>query len=527
MYKLLIADDETIEREAIKYIINENLNGMFDICEACNGREAIEKAKKFNPDIIFFDIKMPGINGLEAASKIHSLFPECRIILMSAYQYFNYAKDALSAGADDYIVKPAPVEKTISALENAVAKINEMRMKKKKEEEMSSKLQQITKYLEEELLSIMTSGEIEEESIKYYLDILNIKCNYWLCSVLSIDNGNISGQNTILINRIIEKFKEKLKQNGYEIFSRHAGGQIYLLLLIDNYKDEDTAREASINLLVQVKDEICKDLGVSLSQGIGCLCSHVSQIYNSFLQAKLSLKGSYGKGITSYYGELSDNKPGYAYPLEKERMLYRCLIENQEKESIKLLDEIFDWMVVNTSGIENLIQKVYELLLVLMRELSVTVNQMDIKIDTEKLRSDLTLLDNSREIRIYAKKYIISKMHEINNLKLTKVNSVLSIVIDFIEKNYSSDISLEDAAELVNISPYYLSKLFKQETGENFIDYLTSVRIKKAKKLLSDPRNNVKDICYKVGYKDPNYFTRVFKKICGITPTEYKCKNVL
>jgi len=137
----------------------------------------------------------------------------------------------------------------------------------------------------------------------------------------------------------------------------------------------------------------------------------------------------------------------------------------------------------------------------------------------------MLVLDSVREARAYAKKYLIETLQEISTVKTSRINSLLSIVMNYIEKNYSNEISLEEVAEVVKISPFYLSKLFKQETGENFIDYLTTIRIRKAKELLFNPMNSVKDVCYMVGYKDPNYFTRVFKKVCGQTPTEFK--NVL
>ena len=100
------------------------------------------------------------------------------------------------------------------------------------------------------------------------------------------------------------------------------------------------------------------------------------------------------------------------------------------------------------------------------------------------------------------------------------------MAIEYMERNYQKDLSLEDVARFIQISPFYLSKIFKKEIGENFIDYLTGIRIQKAKEFLANPLLTIKDICYQVGYKDPNYFARVFKKTCGITPTEYQAKNL-
>jgi len=110
--------------------------------------------------------------------------------------------------------------------------------------------------------------------------------------------------------------------------------------------------------------------------------------------------------------------------------------------------------------------------------------------------------------------------------RTSRASALLVLAIDYLEHNYQKDISLEDTAGTIQISPFYLSKLFKKAVGENFIDYLTAVRIGKAKEFLANPRYTIKDVCYQVGYKDPNYFARVFKKACGITPTQYQTRHL-
>lgn len=434
MYKILISDDEVIERNAIKYIINENFDAIFQVFEAGNGKEALEIAASIKPDIAFFDIKMPVINGLDAAKIIYSSMPECKIILMSAYHYFDYAKDALSVGALDYITKPAPMDKIVATLERATMSLNESKAKRKKEEEADNKLKQITSYLEEELLGLFANGEIVEKTIKNYFDILNINCKGYVCAVVSTFCDTIPYKfndeidKPTIKKRITDLLKEKLKLKGYNSILGYVGQKIYILLLVDGELEEYESR-FSIKLLTDIKEDIYRNQCVNLSIGIGNLCFSIPQIYNSFLQARTSLKHDMTPGAIASYGDISK----------------------------------------------------------------------------ETLKSDYTNTD----------------------FKVTRANALLDRVIEYIEKNYDKNITLESAAELVQMSPFYLSKLFKQEKNENFIDYVTEIRIKKAKELLSDPMNSVKSVCFQIGYNDPNYFTRVFKKICGVAPTEYKNKNML
>lgn len=532
MYKLLIADDEFIEKEAIKYIVGNNFAGLIELCEASNGREMIEKAVAFKPDIIFTDIKMPGINGLEAATKIREALPECRIIIMSAFNYFNFAKEAVTIGVDDYIVKPVPDGIIINTLNKAIQHINENRLKRKKEEETNLKLKNVTQYLEEELIFLMSSGEIEESAAKEFFDILEIECTAFICATISFSGrslpGEVSGevQKRILKKRLIEKLKTRLSERNIRFFQGAIGQYIYLLLLVDEAMDEYKARVLWAKSFSEIKDEVFNEMHISMSIGIGNQCTSISQIYSSFLQAKIALKYESTPGSVISYGDISVKNTNTAYPLNKERSLLESFLQGNDKTSLQTIEELIDWMEINLQGIENIKHKIYESLLVLIRETGMNLNIMEFDEDCETMRRNLFLFDSTRELRAFAKNYIQNKIIELNNIKASRTNSLLSLLTKFIDENFDKDISLESVSDVIKVSPFYLSKLFKKETGMNFIDYLTEFRIKKAKEFLSSPTNNVKDVCFMVGYKDPNYFARVFKKVCGITPTEYRDKKL-
>jgi two-component system response regulator YesN len=126
------------------------------------------------------------------------------------------------------------------------------------------------------------------------------------------------------------------------------------------------------------------------------------------------------------------------------------------------------------------------------------------------------------ELRLWCRKRVENVINQINSYRDYKVGGLTRRAKEYIKTNYSKSITLEDVAREINVSPQYLSKLFKEETGENFIDYLTGIRIRIAKNLLESDELSVKEICYNIGYSDPNYFSRIFKKIVGSTPTEYK-----
>jgi len=530
MYKLLIADDEIIEREFLNFVVNQNFAGVLEVCEAANGRELLQKAATFKPDIVITDIKMPGINGLEAAARIREIFPECKIILMSALQYFNYAKEGFALGVVDYLTKPISTDVIINTLNKLIQQIEDSRVQRKKDNEINTKLKSVTQYLSEELIFLMSSGEIKEDTVKEFFQILDIKSNAFICAVVSFsDDGlpdDITGevQKRMIKKRVSESLINKLLHNGLRFLNSSIGQYTFLLILIDEAMDEFEARIFGINIFNTIKDEIFNELLTKLNVGIGKQCTSISQIYTSFLEAKIALKYDVSPGTIISYGDIGKKSMAVEYPLNKERHLLEMFLQGDENSCVQIVDELMDWMSIHLYSLESIKQKTYELILVLIREAIMNFSFTKIEIDTEKMRTELFLFDTTREIRSFAKVYLKNRITDINNIKTSKVNSLLSIVTQYISNNFDKSISLESVSAIVKVSPFYLSKLFKKEIGMNFIDYLTDFRIRRSKELLSIPTHNVKEVCYLVGYKDPNYFARVFKKICGISPTEYRDK---
>ncbi len=527
MYKLLIADDEALEREAIRYIVREHFDGAFAIREAANGREAVAQALEFKPDLIFFDIKMPGLNGLEAAARIREALPDCRLIVISAYHQFNYAKDAVSLRADEYVTKPAPAAEIIAVLQKVTGIIDDNRSRLRQEEETAQKLKLVTQYLKEELLLLIVRGEAEESVIREYFSIVNLDRHSFLFAVLSLGTLHAAAGVaelgwTIKRKNALERVKQILEDRGYDSLVELIGQEIDLLLLLDQGLDEYEARLIGVELLSDIKEAIDQEFGLTVNVGLGDICRDSAGIYASFLQAKFALSYDATPGALNSYGDIHKGEAHSAYPFNKERSLCEHLIQGDEQQALSLLDEILEWFSLNSASLETLKERSYQLLLVLLRETGLSTNLAEFDENTVDLRHNVFLQENARSLKAFAKQFLIAKIGEINRIKISRAGALLAKAVAYLEENFSKEISLEEVAEAIRISPFYLSKLFKKELGTTFLDYLTGIRIKHAKEILADPLCNVKDACFQAGYRDPNYFARVFKKSCGITPTEYK-----
>jgi two-component system response regulator YesN len=529
MIKLLIADDEALEREAIKFIIDGNFPDCFEVCEAETGRETIALARQFLPDLLFLDIKMPGCNGIEAAREIREIVPECRIIILSAYHQFNYAQSAISFGADEYLTKPAPPAKIVDTLTRMLKVIDETRLKKIRDAETVRRLEQISKYLKDEFLIRVALGEMEVETGKAYFDILQLDFEALLFAILRVPKPAATPgaeiNRTILQTDILRYLQDTVDASGHYALIRPIGNDIFMLLLIRQELDEYQSRIFGINLFNEIKKAVYQKFGLMMNIGISNITSKVEDIYTACQQAKQSLIYDETPGSTTSFGDISKDQDLSTYPLYKEDQLLEHVLRSNPEKTLALLRELLDWLETAYQGeIVILKAKVYELLLVLSRKIIFNASWDGYTIDIDSIRHAIINLQSGPEIWAYAENFITEKIQEINRLKKSRASSLIAIVSDYLEKNYAKEISLEDVATHVQISSFYLSKLFKKVLGENFIDYLTGIRIRKAKEILSNPLNNVKDACYQVGYHDPNYFARVFKKISGMTPTEYQSK---
>lgn len=528
MYRLLIADDEQLEREAIQFIIEESFPETFTMREATTGLEVVEIALAFKPHILFLDIKMPGMNGLEAAAQINRFLPECRIIIVTAFHYFNYAKEALSLGVVDYITKPVPSEAIVLTVERLIADLESAHFKENLAAERERRLQQLTRYFEDDLLVLIAYGEIEEEEIEEYFAILNVQYQTFFAAVATISYLDIPEENVceiekrILNQDLVDWIKNYLQKVDWHAFIRSIGVEIFILLLSEEKTDEYQFRLTGMRLFTELKEGLWEDQHIALKIGIGGLCNEARQIAQAFSQAKYALRYEAVPNSIISYGDIEQQQD--FYPYHREKRLYQSILQGDLHSSQQLLADLLAWFRDHTSSPEDFQQKVYELLLILMRE--ATIHTKEFSIDGENLRQSINAIANPEAICRFATDFLVQKITEINTLKTSRINALLMLAIDYMERNYQNDLSLEEVSSFIQISPFYLSKIFKKEVGANFIDYLTQIRMQKAKEFLADPRVCIKDICYQVGYKDPNYFTRVFKKNTGLTPTEYQGKTL-
>lgn len=295
MYKLLIVDDEAIERKAIKHIISQEDLKISVTEEASNGRQAIAKANVFFPDIIIMDIKMPGISGLEAVSEIKKFHPGCKIIFLTAFNYFEYAQQAIQVGVEDFLIKPANKTKVTELMKKIIEDLDRQREALIRQKEMEHKLMQFTKYFESELLSLLMMGEIEEEEAMTYLNELSMDFSMGLCAVVSPDYSTYVPKVTsklhqcIINKRCVDHIKKEFDKEDVNYLINLQGDCINILIIFEQLVDEHDIQEWCSNLFESIRKTIQLQLGIKINMGVGNIFHVLKSIHQSFSQAKTAL----------------------------------------------------------------------------------------------------------------------------------------------------------------------------------------------------------------------------------------------
>ncbi|MCR5748566.1 MAG: response regulator [Lachnospiraceae bacterium] len=527
MYRIMIADDEGIVTDSIKFIINKEFAGLCEVEIAKTGRAVIELAETFRPDIAFMDIQMPGINGIEAMKEIRRTDTSIIFIILTAYDKFDYAKEAINLGVFDYLNKPFDKGTIVDVLQRAMKQIDSVKERRRQELIIREKIETVTPMIESGFIYSLLFQESREVTEKYK-ELLGIEEEYGFMMVFSFMDADSDNENPVGSGIRVQSEYTKIR----EIIKGRLGcvtGPLLSNKIICYFPQRSgkTAYSDRVNI-IEMSEELLSELknktGVSARIGIGSV-ELLEASTDSYKAALGALHFS-----NADVAHASDLPVGCAYepdyPAELEKRLFIAVDSGDVSATRETSASFFAWMK-ETHPDAFIDTKLKCLEFVLRAEhLSYESGGMTYRflhrsdyLPTIMACRDFDELEN----------WFTGKMSEasrnITTKKEEKLDSLVEEAKHYIEENYSKDISLDEVSGKVDVSPYYFTRLFKEETGETFLEYLTKLRIEKAKELMRKPEASIKDICIEVGYSDPNYFSRIFKKAEGKTPTEYRMEN--
>ncbi len=534
MLKVFLAEDEFVVREGIKNNIDWSGRG-YEFCgEAGDGELAYSMICSQRPDIVITDIKMPFMDGLSLSRMIKAEFPTIEIILLTGYEEFEYAKEAIRIGISSYLSKPISGENLLKEVDAVAEKIRERNRKEEIRNRYLEDMKERDEIYKREFFEDLITGRrdlpyILKRAKELNLDISALRYNIVLFKLWSAGRGSDEYSRSVV--RAGEEIASIAGRYGALVFDLDMAGGA-LLFKGDsgetiNKNVEDCIRELRSCLLGFPH--------VRYFGGIGQIVDRISDLPQSFAWAGRAFAHMY---LSSDDDFLEGSEEGLASDKEDvilseidprhidRRLIKEFLRRGEESESGPFLDEFIKGLGKNAMRSTMLRQYVamdiyFSVCEFVESELSLSREDLSGKIPAAEILAD------EKRTRAYLEDILRSAVLLRKQNSQGRYRDVVSEVISYIEEHYSDEeLSLNTLAAHVNFSPNHLSAVFRQQTGNTFIKYLTDYRLDKAKELLLSTSKKSNEIGAMVGYKDPHYFSYLFKKALGMTTTQYRSGSV-
>lgn len=521
--KLLIVDDEELTRTGLIASIPWDSLGINKLLQAEDGMQGLSIALAERPQIVLCDVRMPKMNGIEMTERISEKLPDTVFIFMSGYSDKEYLKAAIKFKAVSYVEKPLNLAEVKDAISEAVERFNQqqeaLRSKNWKHLENFSKLAlQLTlpySHNKMQIISLLDDLSLTELSNHHF--------TCFLIRILEHDAGdeeyfkNLSQK----LNQFLSSYKMSSfsvdKRQSYHIIHIHGKNSPSLLTLNEisaffhkNLSDHNTV-------------SICRGQSV-------CGVAHAYQSYES---AVILMQNSFfftSEEVLSpeYLEQLKQNAAAAPNSFLPESLpdFSEALLEKNSEKCMSILDSLYHYFFHNTELMADQAKELYYRLFSALIDARKHMHLSDVyffQSESETLFSYLDTFFNYIALHTALEQSVESYFSELGNQ--IEENSTVFLIKDYIEKHYMNEmLSVKDISEHVYLSASYVCTLFKSETGITLNQYITFYRMERAKKLLQDPRNKITDISASVGYNDGNYFGKSFKKIIGLSPSEYREK---
>ena len=527
MIKLVIVDDEKMIREGlIKYIPWNDL-GISIVESAGDGFEALTVVARLQPDIILCDIKMPDMNGIELANKIKDILPECKIIFLSAYTDKEYLKSAIHLKAVSYLEKPVNREELKSAITDAVQAIIDEKNRKAVDVDIMLQLDESNTILKEKLALDIISRQNTPDEVERRLRALQLDMPLNGDFVTAIVKLDI--QTDFAIN-MQQNQKEQILKSVESVYVspqiKHIAGfkEInYILILF--YGKEISNSYFSIELLMNLINSINDVLGIKISlfMGIGKHVDSIADIQESYRTAVIALQKQFFVGYNNVIIFDEKNENSYILSETLVKQLVECLKENGKGKAINLIRDFNGELKKSTNSLVNNIKDIFfKMLLSLNKfaeEFNINIAEGNNESDFlwEKI-SRFSVLTEIEEYMIDRIEFVFSKLNTMDNMG----QNVFNIMKYIQEHYYEENLTINTIAHHIYLTSTYICMIFKNKTGKTINQYITEVRIEKAKELLREEKLKLLEISHRVGYQSSKHFTKTFKKIVGINPSDFR-----
>ncbi|MEC0267321.1 response regulator [Paenibacillus anseongense] len=526
MIRVLIVDDEFLVRVGLKTIIPWEQNGFELVGEAANGVEALHILKQQECHIVLTDIRMPNCDGLQLLEEMKSVAPQAKCMILSNHNDFAYVQKALRLGAVDYILKL-----TIEP------------------EELLEKLNQLKESIELETVKTMEDSQLKYKMTKYGKEArekrireLLVKQNSTRSDVEEVMREfNLRPYRTpiYVVNFQLDHYNEVVEQNKFqserllhftvaniltEIFKKYGEGE---LIEIENGKYSIIVDHLQDSMLHEVQEAVAAFLEVTISIGVSAPVQEILDVHQGFIQASeaLSYRFYEGEGAFIYFEHIQAVEPGSPQkPWSDED--WERLVEKRDAAGLQQkLDEGYEAI---RKGPKSNPEHMREAWVHLVHLLEAFARKLGGDLYSVPLHGAMypyhavRSLERMRDIYLWFHGWLPVYLDQIRLFSNQQYRPEIQAVINTIKEQFDQPLKVSELAKKAGFTENYLSVLFKKETSETIMDYLIRLRMSRARELLKDQAYKIYEISEMVGYGDSTYFSKLFKKMEGVYPLEYR-----
>lgn len=527
-YSVLLVDDEEVIQIIMKKIDWESM-GFYVAGYAHNGAEALEMAEECQPDVVMTDIKMPYMDGLELSRHLKKMYRTVKIIIFSGFDEFEYAKESIKLDVEEYILKPVDANELREVFGRVKGKLDREMGEKRNIDQLQKYYMESLPLLQENLCASLIESRIPRDQIEKFLINYRISLSgpYYIVTILHISAGSHqTDMNPLLMTMSVKKLVEEQLTERYHCRTLIYLGDIVLISQLEALK-EVTAYTDAMDEFCRLAKKICE---ARVTAGVGQACDRLEDLGASYQGARnaVSYRALYGNTRAINIAEIEPQEmTGESWENQAVHEILKKIKIGTRKE----LEEEISRCMGCFSERRTSLQKYRIFIMELIVEMSRLGNNNHLNMDDiygtyEGVYGIVFQTESPEDLQNWLIESCGKMQDMVSKERQDTTQSFVTNAVSYVEEHYADqDISIGTICRQLGVSAAYFSTVFKKETGKTFIEYLTDYRMGQAVDLLLAGNDKTYLIAEKVGYSDPNYFSYVFKKKYGMSPSKFKTRE--
>ncbi len=533
MIKVFLVEDEIAIRSGIKNSIHWEEEGYEFTGEASDGELAYPMILKERPDILITDIKMPFMDGLELSRLVRRELPDIKILILSGYDEFEYAKEAIKVGVTEYLLKPISSAKLLQVL----GEVRDIVLQEREEKELlrrySEEMKENTEHEKMKFFSRLAAGNLSTSEVidtgkQYGMNLSAQAYGIVLFKILS------SGDRSVRLGEAYKAVEDvALESPDINSFQRGVDGWAFLI----TGESEEEIKRTIKDFIVQLKQLMSKWKDIEYFGGTGSVVTRLSEMRESFREAEKVFAGRFTHepnqilfaGSSQEMQEVDSFSMQEFGEIKRNRGLIEKFLNNGTQEEIESFADAYV-QEITTDNLRSTLMRQYIIMdiYIVIMAFCEKLKEADDKLrkEAEGLKEALKRIQTQEGVKAYMIRLLSWAIDTRDTVSGRRYSDIIKTAQEQIARTYmSEDISLNTVAVSVGMSPSYFSTVFSREVGKTFVEYLTETRMDKAKELLMCSSMKTSEVGYEVGYRDPHYFSYIFKKTQGCSPKEYRARR--